>query len=148
MSKKSLDNALELMSLVSEQFGGFRIDLANGDSMKIADVMEQVGELLSEYGDDLDHFRRRAENAELAGAQAIAGRAKDLADMTSIILDIATGKKPGKAPGLDLVDVVRCKDCEFRGDVMVCPMRHFGGHIEDYTGDGAFCNRGKRKEEQ
>lgn len=49
-------------------------------------------------------------------------------------------------PAKQYVEVVRCKDCEFRGDDdAVCPMRHYGGHIEDYTRDDGFCDRGKRK---
>lgn len=142
MSKKSLDEALELMNLVSEQFGGFHIDLANGDSMKIADVLHRVADLLGDYDDDLDFCRRQYENADLAGAQAIARHAKDMADVVAVIHDIVTGKTPGKAPGIDIVEVVRCKDCKKHDWDWTCPFAHLGWVEED-----GFCHWGEKKDE-
>lgn len=145
----NLTEAVDLMNLVSEQFGGFRICFANGDSMKIADVMFQVAVLLGTYDDDVDHFRKRAEHAELAGAQAMVRHAKDMADIVAIVHDIITGKTPGKAPGLDLVEVVRCKDCRLwkRIDETTgkCPFL-IGEH--QYAGSDHFCSLGERKEDE
>ena len=56
------------------------------------------------------------------------------------------------APTVDAVEVVRCKDCEYRGE-LVCPMFseeyiwYDGGYAEiDNTEDDAFCSVGMRKD--
>lgn len=63
------------------------------------------------------------------------------------------------APTVDAVPVVRCKDCQHRGDDVHCPMC-FEEQIEwdddgytevdyvlhDYTTDDGFCDRGERGE--
>ena len=57
-----------------------------------------------------------------------------------------------KAPTIDAVEVVRCKDCVKRGTSYSCPMRKLvmpvegPGAYEDCTEDMGFCNQGKRKE--
>ena len=63
------------------------------------------------------------------------------------------------APTIDAVPVVRCKDCQHRGDDVHCPMC-FEEEIEwdddgytevdwilhDRTTDDGFCDRGERRE--
>jgi hypothetical protein len=69
----------------------------------------------------------------------------------SQVCNIFTHKK-------DYVEVVRCKDCKYRGDDVHCPMRyeekiewHDDGYMEvdwithDRTTDDGFCDRGERK---
>lgn len=57
-----------------------------------------------------------------------------------------------KAPAVNDVEVVRCKDCALRGDLYRCPMRTLvmpgqgPGTIEDQTEDEGYCHKGKRKE--
>ena len=64
-----------------------------------------------------------------------------------------------KQPTVDAVEVVRCKDCEHRGDDVHCPMcfeeaieRDDDGYTEvdyvihDHTTDDGFCDRGERRE--
>lgn len=52
---------------------------------------------------------------------------------------------------VDVVPVVRCKDCKHRGNFGVCPMAHIGSGDppydvdEDYTKDDGFCDRGESK---
>ena len=50
-------------------------------------------------------------------------------------------------PTFDAVTVVRCRDCNYRGQVF-CPMIHetMGNGLLDYTVDNGYCNRGKRKD--
>lgn len=64
-----------------------------------------------------------------------------------------------KAPAVDAVEVVRCKDCENRGDETLCPMCYeecyeidegdgyydTGYILHDRTHDEGFCDRGKRR---
>lgn len=53
-----------------------------------------------------------------------------------------------KFPAVDAVEVVRCKECERRGDPGECPMCFFSeGDWDDYTNDNGFCERGERREE-
>lgn len=53
-----------------------------------------------------------------------------------------------KLPAVDAVEVVRCKDCERRGDPGECPMCFLEeGDFADYTNDDGFCDRGERREE-
>ena len=61
------------------------------------------------------------------------------------------------APEEDVVPVVRCKDCEHRGDHEVCPLHDIrlcfdgDGHMDevedDKTEDEFFCSYGKRRED-
>lgn len=123
MSKKSLDEALELMNLVSEQFGGFRIDLTNGDSMKIADVLHQVADLLSEYDDWVKRLDR-----ELVDAEKLA---KGLYDRLE-----------------NSVEVVRCADCKRWDDVRrAIPNRGWCKLLGEATWGHFYCQQGERKEE-
>lgn len=53
-----------------------------------------------------------------------------------------------KLSAIDAVEVVRCKECERRGDPGECPMCFFSeGDWDDYTNDNGFCERGERREE-
>ena len=52
-----------------------------------------------------------------------------------------------KAPTIDAVPVVRCKDCIRRYDTDECPMCFLiEGNYCDYTNENGFCDRGERKE--
>lgn len=62
-----------------------------------------------------------------------------------------------KAPAVDAVEIVRCKNCANRGDFLECPlcvhdynwseeyqcMEH---NFRDETEDDAFCHKGVRKD--
>ena len=51
-------------------------------------------------------------------------------------------------PTVDVVEVVRCKECGHRG-TSDCPMVYYSeyeGEYVDPTYDNDFCNRGKRRE--
>ena len=60
-----------------------------------------------------------------------------------------------KAPTIDAVPVVRCRECIHRGSAY-CPMRHEDYYFDeddgadyvtrDYTEDDAYCNQGERME--
>lgn len=56
------------------------------------------------------------------------------------------------APAVDAVPVVRCGECEHRGNSAFCPLRHLeyteceGYHYADYTLDDSFCSFGKKKD--
>ena len=49
--------------------------------------------------------------------------------------------------------LVRCKECEHRGDAYKCPMRRLvhpldgAGHYEDFTEDDGYCHKGVKKED-
>lgn len=52
------------------------------------------------------------------------------------------------------VEVVRCKDCKFRGNFFCCPMKNISLYLSDnetqyvdYTTDNSFCDVGRRKNE-
>lgn len=52
-----------------------------------------------------------------------------------------------RAPAVDAVEVVRCKDCIKRGNDERCPMLTHDlclGHT-DLTQDNGFCDRGERR---
>lgn len=51
-----------------------------------------------------------------------------------------------KAPAVDAVEVVRCKDCMHRGNAYKCPMYFAHGHCddEDRTEDEGFCVYGAK----
>ena len=52
-----------------------------------------------------------------------------------------------KAPTIDAVPVVRCKDCIRRYDTDECPMCFLSeGKYYEYTNENGFCDRGERKE--
>ena len=52
-----------------------------------------------------------------------------------------------KAPTIDAVPVVRCKDCIKRYDTDECPMCYLSeGKYYEYTNENGFCDRGERKE--
>ena len=42
--------------------------------------------------------------------------------------------------GLNIVNIVYCKDCKHRNSDSTCPLRHF-----DATDDYDFCSRGEKK---
>lgn len=54
-----------------------------------------------------------------------------------------------KAPTIDAVEVVRCRECIHR-DSSYCPMRHeyycdFGDYAKkDYTEDDGYCDQGEK----
>ena len=51
-----------------------------------------------------------------------------------------------KAPTIDAVPVVRCKDCIRRYDTDECPMCFLiEGKYYEYTNGNGFCDRGERK---
>lgn len=53
-----------------------------------------------------------------------------------------------KAPTVDAVPVVRCKDCIRRYDTDECPMCFLiGGRYYEFTQGNGFCDRGERKED-
>ena len=51
------------------------------------------------------------------------------------------------APAADVVPVVRCKDCRYRG-LICCPAIHetIGNGLVDYAVDNGYCWCGKSKE--
>lgn len=57
-----------------------------------------------------------------------------------------------KQPTADVVEVVRCRDCRYRGSGDVCPMFHLcysvseGYYWEDFTMDNKFCSYGAKKD--
>ena len=52
-----------------------------------------------------------------------------------------------EAPTVDVVPVVRCKDCIRRYDTDECPMCFLnGGQYYEFTRDDGFCDRGERKD--
>lgn len=57
-----------------------------------------------------------------------------------------------KAPIIDAVEVVRCKDCKHRGMEGTCPMCHDeydvdeGWYTIDNAKDNGFCDRGERRD--
>lgn len=51
------------------------------------------------------------------------------------------------------IEVVRCKDCKFRGNYFLCPMKNISLYLSDdqvqyvdYTTDNSFCDVGRRKD--
>ena len=61
-------------------------------------------------------------------------------------IDIAWNKIE-QAPTIDVVPVVRCKDCIRRYDTDECPMCFLiEGKYYEYTNENGFCDRGERKE--
>ena len=69
-----------------------------------------------------------------------------------ILGDHAVYHPVNDTPTVDAVPVVRCKDCRHRGDLDVCPMRHFywskeeGYYHVDTTMDDYYCSFGERKD--
>lgn len=57
-----------------------------------------------------------------------------------------------EVPTADVVEVVRCRDCRYRGSGDVCPMFHLcysvseGYYWEDFTMDNKFCSYGAKKD--
>ena len=53
-----------------------------------------------------------------------------------------------KIPAADVVPVVRCKDCRYRG-LICCPVMHetIGNGLVDYAVDNGYCWCGKQKED-
>ena len=49
-----------------------------------------------------------------------------------------------KAPAVDAVEVVRCKDCKFQGDEDDCPLLS----LSAYTEPDDFCSYGERKDKE
>ena len=48
---------------------------------------------------------------------------------------------------VDVVEVVRCKDCIRRYDTDECPMCYLsGGQYVEYTSGNSYCSRGERKD--
>lgn len=68
-------------------------------------------------------------------------------------------KRVDLAPTIDAVPIVRCKDCKYRNNEVLCPMLFVetskfddgGGYmVDDYieldnTTDNGFCHRGERR---
>lgn len=51
-----------------------------------------------------------------------------------------------KAPAADVVEVVRCKDCAFRGDMSDCECWHSPlGKAGLFTDDDFYCSCGERR---
>ena len=50
-----------------------------------------------------------------------------------------------KAPTIDAVEVVRCRECIHRGDAY-CPMHHenYACDADDYTEDDGYCDQGEK----
>lgn len=57
------------------------------------------------------------------------------------------GEKLKRLPAVDAVEVVRCKDCKYRGDAYKCPMyfAHWHCDDDDRTEDEGFCAYGERR---
>lgn len=57
-----------------------------------------------------------------------------------------------RLPAANAVEVVRCKDCRYRGSSYGCPLRTLvhtegrGYHYADMTTDAGYCSYGMRKE--
>lgn len=49
-------------------------------------------------------------------------------------------------PAVDAVEVVRCKDCKYRGDAYECPKHfaHYHGEDSDFTVDDGYCELGEK----
>ena len=77
-----------------------------------------------------------------------AGKAKASLDWT-LIGDAADAacRVIDNAPTVDAVEVVRCKDCRYRG-LICCPAVHetIGNGLVDYAVDNGYCWCGKPKE--
>ena len=59
----------------------------------------------------------------------------------------AIGELVQTAPAADVVEVVRCKDCEYYEDEeCVCPYIFMSDAAHLYPSEDDFCNYGKRKE--
>lgn len=67
--------------------------------------------------------------------------------LESIILDISPETKILFDNVPDIVSIVRCKDCRYRG-MIFCPAVHetMGNGLVDYTSDEAYCWRGRPRE--
>ena len=60
-------------------------------------------------------------------------------------------------PTIDAVPVVRCNDCRFRGNPLICPMCHeeeyyeedygFDDIVRDKTFDNWYCPKGEREDD-
>lgn len=61
--------------------------------------------------------------------------------------DFVSGATIAHAPTVDAIEVVRCKNCRYRGTI-ICPMVHetLGNGLNDYSIDNGYCFRGKPKE--
>ena len=63
-------------------------------------------------------------------------------DVLDALLDCM--ERISKQDGADVVEVVRCKDCEFNDDGYRCPFREAGwGYDPD-----RYCSFGERKEDE
>lgn len=61
------------------------------------------------------------------------------------------------APTIDAVPVVRCWECRFRGNPLICPMCHeeeyyeedygFDNIVRDKTFDNWYCPKGEREDD-
>lgn len=58
-------------------------------------------------------------------------------------------KWDGMEADVDAIEVVRCKNCCYRGTI-ICPMVHetLGNGLIDYSIDNGYCSRGKPKEDK
>ena len=69
------------------------------------------------------------------------------------LMELAKADKEGRAAVLpctvDAIEVVRCKNCRYRGTI-ICPMVHetLGNGLNDYSIDNGYCFRGKPKEDK
>ena len=68
--------------------------------------------------------------------------------LESIMLDISPETKILLDNVPDIVSIVRCKECEYRGDHN-CPMFHLvpSGEYVDFARDEGFCHRGYSKKQ-
>ena len=78
----------------------------------------------------------------LIDADALIAKAYIMQEPNGFIHSVVTERQITKAPTIDAVPVVRCKDCKFRGDEDDCPLLN----LSAYTEPDDFCSYGERKD--
>lgn len=82
----------------------------------------------------------------------ITGPGVKLTSRERLVLNTFAGMKPVQA-----VQVVRCKECKYRGEYIFCPMVFQewyhdcdgdGFYLIDNTRDDGFCHKGERLDEE
>lgn len=78
---------------------------------------------------------------------ACVGVCKDITDHgITHIHGVEIAEKIEKIPAADVVEVVRCKECAFRGDMFDCECWHSPlGEAGLFTDDDFYCSCGERK---
>ena len=77
----------------------------------------------------------------LIDADALIAKAYIMQEPNGFIHSVVTERQIAKAPTIDAVHVVRCKDCKYH-NAAPCPMRL----SFNWTNDNDFCSYGERKD--